>query len=137
MCHCIQRCIALYQQWPRWQVRDHWSLNFKLTPVAVQRAGNQRKMFSQIDILASFKVADSLISSWGFGPTYSRLRSPQPDARQENIGMAAYVDLLGDKLRLTLGKRAETGDFFGDEIYVYIGITDIPGISYWVNRTYY
>jgi predicted acylesterase/phospholipase RssA len=122
---------------PRWQVRDHWSLNFKLTPIAVQRANNQRKMFSQVDILASFKVADSLISSWGMGPTYSKLRSPQPDARQENIGVAAYIGLLGDKLRLTVGKRAETGDFFGDETYVYIGITDIPGISYWVKRTYY
>ena len=121
---------------PRWLLDDHWSLNLKLAPVAMQRVNNERKIFSQLDLYASYHVSDSLISAWGIGPSYTRLRSSQNGAEQENLGYAAYMGLLGNKLRLTIGKRGDQNDFFNDAFYIYIGITDIPGISYWVHRTY-
>jgi hypothetical protein len=122
---------------PSWQFNAPWSLNVKLTPYAVQRALNQRTVFNQIDLFFSHQNQSSLLSSWGVGPSYNHQREDHSTIDRENYGVSAYVGLFGDKLRVTLGKRAESGGFYGDEIYLYLGITDIPGISYWTRRTYW
>lgn len=122
---------------PSWNFNSPWSLNTKLTPVAVQRANNERTTFSQLDFFLSHNTQSSLFSSWGIGPSYTYQRNQPAGYDRENYGLSAYIGFFSDKLRLTLGKRSESGGFFGDEFYLYIGITDIPGMIYWTHQTYW
>lgn len=122
---------------PGWMFSNPWSLNIKLTPLAVQRSFEQRTTFNQVDFFISHRNQSSLFSSWGIGPSYNHQEQEHSGIDRENIGVSAYVGLFGGKFRLTLGKRAESGGFFGDEIYLYLGITDIPGMAYWTRRTYW
>ena len=121
---------------PRWQMSKMWGLNTKLTPYAVQRSSGERRVFNQLDVFISHDISGSAISSWGVGPSYVRLRDKEQGLDQTNYGYAAYLGFFGDKLRLTAGNRAESGGLNGDEFYLYLGVTDIPGFSYWVNRTF-
>jgi predicted acylesterase/phospholipase RssA len=122
---------------PSWQFNRPWSLNTKLTPYAAQRSFNQHTIFNQVDFFISHQNQSSLFSSWGVGPSYNHQRQDRAGIDRANYGISAYAGFFSNKLRLTIGKRAESGGFFGDEIYLYIGITDIPGMSYWTRQTYW
>ncbi|MDQ1363270.1 MAG: hypothetical protein QG652_1131 [Pseudomonadota bacterium] len=122
---------------PKWMFSNPWSVNIKLTPYAVQQSFDERTVFNQADLFFSHRNQSSLFSSWGIGPSYNHQQKNRTGTDRENYGVSAYAGFFGNKLRLTIGKRAESGGFFGDEIYLYLGITDIPGMSYWTRRTYW
>ena len=122
---------------PSWKFNSPWSLNTKITPYARQQSYDEHTVFNQIDFFISHQNKSSLFSSWGIGPSYNHQRQSHLNVDRENYGATAYVGFFGNKLRLTYGKRAESGGFFGDAIYLYIGITDIPGMTYWTKNTYW
>jgi predicted acylesterase/phospholipase RssA len=122
---------------PSWMFSRPWSLNVKITPFGYQKLNGERTEYSQFDVLLSHKNESSFFSSWGVGPGYNHLDMESTAADSNNAGLAVYAGFFGDKLRLTLGRRAPSDKFSGDELYMYLGLTDLPGISYWVRRIYW
>lgn len=122
---------------PSWMFSRPWMLNAKITPFAYQYADQSRVEFSQVDFLIAHKNESSFFSSWGAGISYNHITEIDVARDKNNFGVVAFAGFFGDKLRLTLGRRAESDTIYGDEIYLYFGLTDLPGITYWTRRTYW
>lgn len=112
------------------------SLNARITPFALNRYGEAGIWYSQIDLLLSYRRT-GLFSSFGIGPTFARTWRPWPGYEQATVGGSLYLGLLQDKYRITAGTRSFAHDgFAGDDVYVILGITDIPGIAYWLMNAF-
>jgi hypothetical protein len=111
-------------------------LDIKVSPVIRNAAANDLISFSQIDIFYSYKTK-GVLSSIGFGPTYTNTWKHWPDTRKNNLGAAMYLGFLQNKFRLGIGARSYNQDnFAGNNIYLFFGITDIPGIAYWISKAF-
>lgn len=112
------------------------SFDMRFTPVHHNRFADREIWFSQIDSFISWR-SNGLLSSFGVGPTFTYTYNEWPGAKQENIGASLYLGFFRDKLRISFGQRTDKThftDFPGDSTFLYISITDIPGIVYWLTR---
>jgi len=90
--------------------------------------------FSQLDVFLSYR-REGVITSFGIGPTYTRVWEDWEDAERDNLGASIYLAILQDKLRFTLGTRsADSDEFVGESIYLSVSVMDIPGIVYWLTK---
>jgi len=72
------------------------------------------------------------ISSFGFTPTWYHGFN-QPDNRdRDTLGGDIHVGILKNRLRLGFGTR--DFDHASDAWFITIGITDMPGLIYWLTR---
>lgn len=111
-----------------------YGLALKVTPVRFNRFGGQDIWFSSADLFFAYR-RQGLFSSVGAGPTFSYTWQQWPDSTQTSVGASAYVGLLQDKLRVTAGAMSGIqGTFPGDTYYLNFGLTDIPGIVYWLSK---
>ncbi|HXY61883.1 MAG TPA: hypothetical protein VEJ22_03010, partial [Nitrospirota bacterium] len=123
-----------------WEPRVNWndlrSLNFKITPYVPDSSDDKVFRMSQLDVYYTEKRKYETISSWGVGPSvYFPWDSYQkPTGILNHVGASAYVGIIGDKFRMTIGWRnIHASDYPAPShnFYLLLGVTDIPGISYW------
>ena len=113
---------------------DNTSLDFKITPVHLNRYAGDSIWFSQMDVFFSYR-RKGVISSFGVGPTYTYTWDEWDGAKQNNVGASIYLAILQDKMRFTLGERDINDDgFAGDSTFFYISVMDIPGFVYWLTK---
>jgi hypothetical protein len=73
-----------------------------------------------------------LLSSWGaMAGVYYAFDTPLSGNR-DTFGGDVHVGLFKDRVRLALGSR--NLDEARDNWFLIIGITDLPGLTYWLTR---
>ena len=72
------------------------------------------------------------ISSFGFTPTWYHAWSQPSIGDQDTPGVDFSVGFLSDRLRVGLGTRDVRT--FGDNWFLTLGISDLPGATYWLTR---
>lgn len=118
---------------PRLRLADQAYLALKVTPIGFNEYGDDWIWFSQGDLYLMYNHQNNIIS-YGLGPTVNSTWARWPGHKQVNYGGGLFFGLL-NKIRLTMGVRSfEKGAFSGGNFYLHLGITDIPGISYWLTR---
>jgi predicted acylesterase/phospholipase RssA len=127
---------AFFSWEPRWNRNNSTSVNFKITPYVQDTDGNDTFRMSQLDVYYTRKRKDETISSWGIGPSvYQAWHSYQKSTSlHDHYGISAFVGAIGDKFRLTVGLRnVHASDYpaASNNFYILLGVTDIPGMSYW------
>jgi hypothetical protein len=71
-------------------------------------------------------------SSYGFTPTWYHAFN-QPEAiDQDTYGGDIHVGILKNRLRIGFGTR--NFEHASDTLFFTIGITDMPGVFYWLTR---
>lgn len=78
------------------------------------------------------KTSSAMISSFGITPTWYHAFKDPVLIDQDTLGGDIHVSFFKDRLRLGLGTR----DFENvkDTWFLTVGITDIPGMVYWLTR---
>jgi len=110
------------------------ALAAKVTPVQFNRFGSNEIWFSHADLFLSYRRG-GIFSSFGAGPSMTYTWAEWPGYRRTSVGASAYVGLVQDKLRITVGTLSSSGNSFpGDNYYLNFGITDIPGFVYWITK---
>ena len=111
-----------------------FALGLKLTPIQFNRYGGNEIWFSHADLFVAYRRR-GIVSSFGAGPTLTYTWEEWSGHPRASVGASAYVGFLQDKLRITAGTLSYSGDTFpGDKIYLNFGLTDIPGIVYWLSK---
>jgi hypothetical protein len=118
-----------------WEPSLHLNKNFfidlKATPIGYNKFGNNWIWFTQGDLYATYNEQNNLYA-FGIGPTINSTWATWPGNKRINYGAAIFAGVF-NKLRLTLGLRSfERGGFGGENMYIQLGITDIPGLTYWL-----
>ncbi|MDX2453899.1 patatin-like phospholipase family protein [Desulfosarcina sp.] len=84
-----------------------------------------------LDLTRMEKMA--FFSGWGITPAvYHSWKDPEI-GDQTTFGLDVHANLLANRLRISLGARDIVNDA-NDTFFVTIGITDLPGIIYWLSR---
>lgn len=73
-----------------------------------------------------------LFSSYGANISWYHTFNEPLVFSQDSAGGDIHVGLLENRLRLSLGTR--NFDEMGDTWYLIVGITDLPGLTYWLTR---
>jgi len=74
-----------------------------------------------------------VLSGWGITPAvYHKWESPT-SGNQTTFGADVHINLFRNRLRFSLGAR-DLLDNAGDTIYTTIGLTDLPGLVYWLSQ---
>ncbi|GMQ76704.1 MAG: hypothetical protein BMS9Abin01_1994 [Gammaproteobacteria bacterium] len=78
------------------------------------------------------RTGSTLISSFGITPTwYHALSQPEIGSR-DTAGGDINVRFMKDRLRVGLGTRDIRN--FGDQWFLTVSVTDLPGMTYWLTR---
>jgi len=110
------------------------ALSVKLTPVQFNRYGSNEIWFSHADLFLSYRRT-GIFSSFGAGPSFTYTWADWPGYKRSSVGASAYVGLVQDKLRITVGALSSPGSSFpGDSYYINFGLTDIGGFAYWLSK---
>lgn len=103
------------------------SLDLKVTPLGFSKLHDDWSGFSQLDLYASMQAPWVLVSAMGIGPTVGYLWEPVDGYDRVNVGVAAYVEGVRT-IRMTVGLRSLDDAGIGGNIYVLLGLTDLPGL---------
>jgi len=78
------------------------------------------------------RTGSATISSYGITPTWYHTWHQPEDGDQNTAGGDIHVSFLKDRLRVGLGTR----DFsnFNQNWFLTVGISDLPGMAYWLTR---
>ena len=92
----------------------------------------EREDYGALGLSYTRRTTSATVSSWGLTPTWYHRWDELVTGDQDTAGGHVHVSFFKDRLRLGLGVRnfndAEDTWFFT------VGITDIPGLSYWLTR---
>lgn len=93
---------------------------------------NTREDYGTIGLDYTHRTSSAAISSWGLTPTWYHTWNNPIDGRQDALGGDVHISFLKDRLRIGLGARdlGHTSDTW----FLTIGLTDLPGLSYWLTR---
>jgi len=91
-----------------------------------------RKDYVSLGLDYSRLTRSGLVSSWGLTPYWFHTIKEPAIAKQDTFGADFHVGLLENRLRIGLGAR-DVNDM-GDTWFLVVGITDIPGLVYWLTR---
>ena len=72
------------------------------------------------------------ISSYGFTPTWYHAFNQPENFDRDTFGGDIHIGVLKDRMRIGVGTR--NFDRASDAFFFTIGITDIPGMVYWLTR---
>jgi len=91
-----------------------------------------RENFLALGIDYTRQLSSPYVSSYGFTPTWYHAFN-QPEKREKDtFGGDIHVGIFKNRLRIGLGTR--DFDNASDSLYLTLGITDIPGMFYWLTR---
>lgn len=122
--------FAAYE-WQLFPLTNELSLRLKVSPFIWYRRAGVINRSSQIDVMGRYQFNSGL--NIGAGPTFNYSWTKPGTAIPVNTGVAGYIGYV-DKFRVTSGVRSVHADFGGYNFYVMIGVTDVPGITYWLTR---
>ncbi len=84
-----------------------------------------------LDLTRIAKTA--IFSGYGITPAvYHNWRNPE-DGDQTTFGFDVHANLFNNRFRISLGARDVIHDA-DDTIFLTIGISDLPGLAYWLSR---
>lgn len=91
-----------------------------------------RRNFVSAGLDLTRHTGGGLFSSWGVAPLY-RWQVEEPDTGERgSLGADLHVGVLGNRLRIGVGTYdLEAAE---DEWFFTLGITDLPGLAYWLTR---
>ncbi len=91
-----------------------------------------REDYGALGLGYSRRTGSGKLSSWGITPAWYHTWNKPELGEQDTFGGDIHVGFLEDRLRIGLGSR----DFSeaSDTWFLAIGLTDIPGLSYWLTR---
>ncbi|MES0371547.1 MAG: patatin-like phospholipase family protein [Mariprofundaceae bacterium] len=118
-------------EWQLLPLPHQFSLRLKASPFIWYRSSGIISRSSQLDPAIQYRFNNGL--NVGLAPTVNFSWSKPGEDVPINYGVAGYIGYV-DKFRITSGVRSLHGDFGGKNFYVLIGITDLPGIAYWLTR---
>jgi hypothetical protein len=75
----------------------------------------------------------SVFSGWGITPAAYHCWENPIIGDQTTFGMDVHVNLLKNRLRLSLGSR-DLLNRAGDTLFMTVGIADLPGLAYWLGQ---
>ena len=78
------------------------------------------------------RTGSGMISSFGITPTWYHDWSEPELGQQDSAGGDIHVSFMKDRLRVGLGTRDVRN--FNDEWFLTVGLTDLPGMTYWLTR---
>ena len=122
---------------PTWSLSNEELLAVRATLGLAEGIINQtpeeveRKNYGALG-LSYIRRTDSTISSWGITPTWYHKWDDPVVVSQDSFGGDVHVSFFDDKLRVGLGARDV--NYISDTWFVTVGLTDIPGLAYWLTR---
>ncbi len=92
----------------------------------------ERENYGALGLGYSRQTESATISSWGLTPTWYHQWNDPVIGNQDTAGGHVHVSFFKDRLRLGLGVRDvnETSETW----FFTIGLTDLPGLTYWLTR---
>ena len=119
---------------PGWRFENGFGIDLRVAPYQHHSVDGGNVEFSEVALLGRYRFRNPLITSFGFGPSWSHTWNDEVGT-SDNLGAAASLGLVGDKLKLTYGVRSfSDGEFAGYDNYLYLGLNDVPGITYWLTQ---
>jgi len=112
------------------------AISFKATPLIWNRNQSGVSRTGQLDVIASYGLNSMAISSLGLGPSINmNYNKNLGQFKKFNYGAVGYVGMFADKFRISVGMRSfKRNHYAGDRAFISIGITDVPGIFYWLSQ---
>lgn len=92
----------------------------------------ERENYLSLGLDYSHMTRSGLLSSWGITPYWFHTIKEPDIGKQDTFGADMHVGLLENRLRIGLGAR-DVNDM-GDTWFLVVGVTDIPGLVYWLTR---
>ena len=92
----------------------------------------KREDYGALGLSYARRTKSVSISSWGLTPTWYHRWDEPVIGDQDTAGGHVHVSFFKDRLRLGLGVR--NFNDAEDTWFLTVGITDIPGLSYWLTR---
>lgn len=91
-----------------------------------------RESYGSLGLDLTKRTNSSWVSSWGVTPTFYHTWKEPETYDQNTIGGDVHVSFFKDRLRLGVGAR----DYreVSDTWFLNIGVTDVPGMTYWLTR---
>ena len=92
----------------------------------------ERKDYLSLGPDFTHMTRSGIFSSWGLTPYWFHTIKEPDTGKQDTFGGDLHVGMLENRLRIGLGTR----DFndMNDTWFLTIGITDVPGMIYWLSR---
>ena len=91
-----------------------------------------RSNFLAVGIDYTRQSSSPYASSFGFTPTWFHSYSQPENLDRDTLGGDIHVSVLKNRLRIGFGTR--DFDHASDAWFITIGITDMPGLIYWLTR---
>ena len=91
-----------------------------------------RKDYFSLGVDYSRMTKYGLLSSWGFTPYWFHTLKEPEFTKQDTFGTDIHVGMLENRLRIGLGARDMNAT--RNTWFLVIGVTDIPGLVYWLTR---
>ena len=92
----------------------------------------ERENYGALGLSYSRRTGTAGISSWGLTPTWYHHWNDPVIGDQDTAGGHVHVSFFKDRLRLGLGVR-DINDA-SDTWFFTVGLTDLPGLTYWLTR---
>jgi len=92
----------------------------------------ERENYLGLGIGYIHRTESATISSFGFTPTWYRTWDQPEIGEQTSFGGNIHMSFLKDRLRVGLGAR--DFDNFDNSWFLTLGISDLPGATYWLTR---
>ena len=92
----------------------------------------EREHYFSVGLDLTRLTGKQLLSSWGAMAGYYRTFNTPAVGQRDAMGADAHLGLFKDRLRLAIGTRDVSAA--GDNWFLLIGVTDLPGLSYWLTR---
>ena len=92
----------------------------------------ERENYAALGLSYIRQTNSGLVSSWGLTPIWYHKLSDPVIGEQDTLGGDVHVSFFKDRLRVGLGARdfSDTADTW----FLTVGLTDLPGLSYWLTR---
>jgi predicted acylesterase/phospholipase RssA len=92
----------------------------------------QRKNYGALGLSYIRRTESTAVSSWGITPTWYHRWDDPVVVSQDTFGGDVHVSFFNDRLRVGLGARDV--NYISDTWFLTVGLTDIPGLTYWLTR---
>lgn len=119
--------------------------NFKTTNVGLRMGlgftggvlksseNQNRKNYGTLGLDLTRMVNLSVLSGWGITPAVFHSWKEPSFGEQTSFGFDLHVYLFRNRMRISLGSR-DVIDNINDTLFLNVGFTDLPGITYWLSR---
>ena len=92
----------------------------------------QRENYLALGLGYIRRTESATISSFGFTPTWYHPWDQSESGENHSFGGNIHISFLKDRLRVGLGAR--DFDDFDNSWFLTLGISDLPGATYWLTR---